>query len=225
MSRPDEMSKPKSNHGLVFEHDMPDDAVKALLATGVRRLYQAGQMVVNLGDDFPELFIIETGRFSISVTDDLGNAWIYGYLGPGSTWGLKAVLTEKPASFVFEAEEASTVTCVDRKTLWTLIDTDPVVRRGVILSLSWSITKATERAHKERSLPLRVRLRSFLIENADEHGVLKLTQAEMARNLGVSRYALGSQLQKLKQMQMLEIKYGQVRLLDPDHFVHHSMPR
>lgn len=218
------MSKPKSNHGLVFEPDMPEAAVETLQATGVRRFYQAKQMVVNLGDDFPELFIIESGRFSISVTDELGNAWIYGYLGPGSTWGLNAVLTDKPAGFVFEAVEDSIVKCVDRKTLWTLIDTDPVVRRGVILSLGWSITKATEYAHKERSRPLRVRLRSFLIENADDDGVLKLTQAEMARNLGVSRYALGSQLQKLKQLQLVEVRYGQIRLLDPDQLVQYRSP-
>ncbi|MEM7303655.1 MAG: Crp/Fnr family transcriptional regulator [Pseudomonadota bacterium] len=203
---------------------MPEAALEKLKATGVRRFYQSKQMVVNLGDDFPELFIIEKGRFSISVTDELGNAWIYGYLGPGSTWGLMAVLTERPASFVFEAVEDSIVTCVDRKTLWTLIDTDPVLRRGVILSLGWAISKATEFAHKERTLPLRVRLRSFLIENVDDDGVLKLTQADMARVLGVSRYALGSQLQKLKRQQLVEIKYGQIKLLDPDLLVQYPIP-
>ena len=207
------MSPSKSNQGLDFEQDMPKAALQTLRASGVRRSYRAKQMVVNLGDEFPELFIVEKGRFSISVIDELGNTWIYGYLGPGSTWGLKAVLTEGPAGFVFEAVEDGIVTCVERKTLWYLIDHDPVVRRGVILSLGWSITKATEFAHKERTLPLKVRLRSFLIENADDDGVLKLTQADMARILGVSRYALGSQLQKLRHHHLIEIKYGQVRLL------------
>ncbi|MBO9450064.1 Crp/Fnr family transcriptional regulator [Tropicibacter sp. R16_0] len=195
---------------------MPEEAVEILRASGVRRTYSANQMVVNIGDEFPELFVVEKGRFSISIIDDLGNAWIYGYLGPGSTWGLKAVLTERPAGFVFEAIEDSAAVCIDRTTLWSLIDNDAVVRRGVILSLGWSVTKATEFAHKERTLPLRVRLRSFLLEHADDDGVLKLTQTDMARILGVSRYALGSQLQKLKQSSLIDIRYGQVRITDYD---------
>ena len=210
------MKKIKPSQGLNFEPDMPQDAVDILRGSGVARSYGANQLVVNLGDEFPELFIVEKGRFSISIIDEEGNAWIYGYLSRGSTWGLKAVLTEKPAGFVFEALEESTAICVDRKTLWTLIDNDPVVRRGVILSLGWSITKATEFAHKERTLPLKVRLRSFLIEHADDDGVLKLTQTDMARVLGVSRYALGSQLQQLKQLQLVDLEYGQVRVLNFD---------
>ena len=117
---------------------------------------------------------------------------------------------------MFEALEDSTVICVDRKTLWSLIDENSIVRRGVISSLGWSITKATEFAHKERSLPLRVRLRYFLVENSDAEGVIKLTQSDMARILGVSRYALGSQLQQLKQSKLIEITYRQVRVLDKD---------
>ena len=180
-----EMQVSKSAQGLEFEPDMPKEALDVLRSFGARRSFRAQQIVANLGDDYPDLFVVEEGRFSISVIDEYGNSWIYGYLGPGSTWGLKAVLTRAPAGFVFEALEDSTVICVDRKTLWSLIDENSIVRRGVISSLGWSITKATEFAHKERSLPLRVRLRYFLVEKSDAEGVIKLTQRDMSRILGV----------------------------------------
>lgn len=134
------MEKNKQTQGLDFEPDMPEAAVDILRGSGVSRSYRANQTVVNLGDEFPELFIVDKGRFSISIIDEHGNAWIYGYLSRGSTWGIKAVLTEGPAGFVFEALEESTATCVDRRTLWSLIDNDPIVRRGVILSLGRSIS-------------------------------------------------------------------------------------
>lgn len=208
------MTKAKSAPGLQFDPDMPEDAVAILRSHGVRRTFSKNQMVVAIGDDFPELFIVDGGRFSISVIDETGSSWIYGYLAVGSTWGLKAVLTDKPADFIFESLEDSVATCVERKTLWSLIDTDPIVRRGVILSLGWSISKATMFAHKERTLPLRVRLVHFLVEHADENGTLELTQSVMARILGVSRYALGSELQKLKRQALIEINYGRIKVID-----------
>lgn len=210
------MTTEKTTHGLQFDPDMPEEAVNILRSHGVRRSYSKKQMVVTIGDDFPNLFIIESGRFSISVIDEDGKASIYGYLAKGSTWGLKAALTDQPATLFFESLEESEVICVDRKTLWSLIDENPIVRRGVIFSLGWSITKATMFGHYERTRSLKMRLVNFLVENASEDLTIELSQSVMARNLGASRNALGVHLQTLKHLGLIEIEYGRVRLLDMD---------
>ncbi len=210
------MSEEKSKIGLTLGLDMPLEAVEILRSHGTTRTYQTNQMAVSVGDDFDNLFIVEEGRFSISIIDRHGRSSIYGYLGAGSTWGLKAALTGKPASFFFEAVEESTVTCVSRKTLWTLIDNNKIARHGIIFSLGWAVSMSTSFGHQERTLPLKSRLANFLIANADKHGTVELPQAVLARNLGVSRYAVGSHLQDFKRRSLIEIEYGRVRIIAPD---------
>jgi len=82
--------------------------------------------------------------------------------------------------------------------------------------LGWAVFEATSFGHQERTLPLKKRLANFLLKNADDLGVLELPQSVLARNLGVSRYAVGTQLQTLKRLSLIEIEYGRVRVIDPD---------
>lgn len=199
-----------------LEPGISEDVIAALRAHGHRRTYQKGQLIVTAGDDFRELFIIEEGKFSYSNIDRHGNASVYGYKEAGSIWGLAGALMGTPASFFFEAVVESVATCVSHDELWGLIDSDPAIRRGIIYRLGWAVFEATSFGHQERTLPLKKRLANFLLKNADESGTLELPQSVLARNLGVSRYAAGTQLQNLKKLSLVDIEYGRVRVLDRD---------
>ena len=206
-------SEPK--RGVQHEAEMSRKVIDILRSHGTRRTYHKNQIVVAIGDDFENLFLIESGRFSYSILDAQGNLSIYGYKAAGSTWGLTAAITGKPAAFVFESVEEGVLTCVHRKTLWALVDSDPVVRRGVILGLGWAVREAISFAHNQRTRSLNSRLASFLLENADEDDIIELSQSIIARNLGVSRYALGTHLQKLKHRSLIEIEYRRIRIMEP----------
>ncbi|MEL7112824.1 MAG: Crp/Fnr family transcriptional regulator [Pseudomonadota bacterium] len=203
-------SKPK------LEPGVSEDVIEALRLQGKRRTYQKGQLIVTAGDPFEELFIIEQGKFSYSNIDRHGNASVYGYKEAGAIWGLAGALMKTPASFFFEAVEESVATCVSHDDLWMLIDNDAAIRRSVIYRLGWAVFEATSFGHQERTLPLKKRLAIFLLKNADENGTIELPQSVMARNLGVSRYAVGTQLQTLKRLSLVGIEYGRVRVLDRD---------
>ncbi|MEM1176268.1 MAG: Crp/Fnr family transcriptional regulator [Pseudomonadota bacterium] len=198
------------------EAEMSAEVIDILRSHGTRRAYKKNQIVVSIGDDFENLFLIESGRFSYSIMNAQGDVSIYGYKAAGSTWGLTAAIAEKPAAFLFEAVEDSALTCVHRSALWSLIDSDPVVRRGVILGLGWAVRQAISFAHSQLTLPLKNRLAKFLLENADEDNTVELSQSILARNVGVSRYALGTQLQRLKNQSLIDIEYRRIRLLEPD---------
>lgn len=207
-----------------LEPGISEQVIGALRAHGHRRTYQKGQLIVTAGDDFEELFIIERGKFSYSSIDRHGNASVYGYKEAGSIWGLAGALMRTPASFFFEAVEESVATCVSHDQLWGLIDSDPAIRRGVIYRLGWAVFEATSFGHQERTLPLKKRLANFLLKNADETGTLALPQSVLARNLGVSRYAAGTQLQNLKKLSLIEIEYGRVRVMDRDQLKAFAAP-
>ena len=209
------MSQDKPKLGLHNWPGIPKEAVEILRAQGTQRKFQKNQMVVAIGDEFENLFLIEEGRFSFSIMNKHGDLSIYGYKGAGSTWGLTAAVLGEPAKFFFEATEESVATCVHRNTIWSLIDSDPIVRRGVIMALGWDVRQSIAVAHAFATLPLKRRLANFLVENANENGTIELSQAIIARNLGVSRYALGTNLQKLKHQSLIKIEYGRVRVLDP----------
>lgn len=199
-----------------LEPGITEDALELFRAHGTRHTYQKNQLVVTVGDNFDHLFLIERGKFSFSSIDRNGRSSIYGYKGVGAIWGLAGVLLGTPASFFFEAVEESEAVCVSRDAVWKLIDDDPIVRRGIIRRLGWAVFEATSFGHQERMLPLKKRLANFLIRNADASGAVELPQSVLARNLGVSRYAVGSQLQNLKRLAYIEIEYGRVRILNHD---------
>ena len=201
---------------LKLEPGISEDVIAIFRANGVRRTYQKNQLIVTAGDDFEEMFIIDEGRFSYSNIDRHGNASVYGYKEVNSIWGLAGALMNTPASFFFEAVEESVATCVSHAVLWRLIDESAEVRRAVIYRLGWAVFEATSFGHQERTLPLKRRLALFLVKNADDDGILELPQAVLARNLGVSRYAVGTQLQTLKRQCLIEIEYGRVRVIDSD---------
>ena len=203
----------RSPQGLL-EPGITEEVLDLFRANGTRHTYQKNQLVIAVGDDFDNLFLIEAGKFSFSSIDRNGRSSVYGYKSPGSLWGLAGVLLGTPASFFFESVEESVAVCVSRQALWKLIDNDPVIRRGIIRRLGWAVFEATTFGHEERMLPLKKRLANFLIRNAGEDDVLELPQSVLARNLGVSRYAVGSQLQLLKRLSMVEIEYGRVRILN-----------
>ncbi len=208
------MRNPEAKRGGPHEAEMSDEVIEILRAHGTRKTYKKKQLVVSIGDDFDSLFLIEAGRFSYSIMNAQGDVYIYGYKATGSTWGLTASLTGKPAAFSFEAVEDSVLTLVHRKTLWALIDSHPVVRQGVILGLGWAVRKAIAVGHEQLTLPLPKRIANFLLDNADAEGNVELSQSVLARNMGVSRYALGNHLQKLKQQSLIEIAYGRVKVIN-----------
>lgn len=201
--------------GVQHESELSEEVVEILRSHGTRQTYKKNQMIVSIGDDFDNLFLIDEGRFSYSIMNKRGELSIYGYKAAGSTWGLTASVLGKPAFFFFESVEDSVATCVHRSKLWSLIDSDPVVRRGVILGLGWAVRQSISVGHQNLTLPLKGRVAKFLISNSDENGIIELSQSVIARNLGVSRYALGTHLQKLKRASVIEIEYRRLRVLDP----------
>ena len=205
-----------SGRKLKLEPGISEHVIELLRANGIRRTYQKNQLIVTAGDDFEEMFIIDEGRFSYSSIDRHGNASVYGYKTANSIWGLAGALMGTPASFFFESVEESVATCVSHEVLWRLVDESPEVRRAVIYRLGWAVFEATSFGHQERTLPLKKRLALFLLKNADETGLLELPQAVLARNLGVSRYAVGTQLQTLKRLSLIEIEYGRIRVIAPN---------
>ena len=198
----------------LLEPGITEEVLDLFRANGTRHTYQKNQLVIAVGDDFDNLFLIESGKFSFSSIDRNGRSSVYGYKSPGSLWGLAGVLLGTPATFFFEAVEESAAVCVSREEIWKLIDHDPIIRRAIIRRLGWAVFEATTFGHEERMLPLKKRLANFVIRNANEEAVLELPQSVLARNLGVSRYAVGTQLQMLKRLSLIEIEYGRVRILN-----------
>ena len=201
---------------------MTDEALAILRSHGTTRRFDKGQVAITFGDAYTHAMILEEGSFSFSITEEDGTTLNYGYMGPGAVWGLSPLLRETPASFTFAAAEESVLSLVSRETLWSLIDNNPIVRRGVILQLCWAIAKANRLGHEERANPLRCRLAMFLIRRAGQSDVIDLTQAELAQNLGASRYAVGQHLQRLKNLSLIDIQYGRVTIKDKDGLMQYA---
>jgi len=218
------MNKAIAALGIPFGKTMSDEALAILRSHGTPRKYNKGQFAVSVGDALNHVLMIEEGSFSFSITEEDGTKSNYGYVGAGTVWGIGIVLREDSASLDFEAVEDSVLNLISRETLWHLIDNDPIVRRDVIIQLSWMIRKAAEFGHEERTNPLRRRLVKFLIRNATQSGTIDLSQEELAQNLGVSRYALGKHLHLLKELSLIDVEYKRITLKDEHGLMKFATP-
>ena len=177
------MAKPKPR----LEPGISEEVIGALRAHGKRRTYQKGQLIVTAGDDFEELFIIEEGKFSYSSIDRHGNASVYGYKEAGSMWGLAGALMRTPASFFFEAVEESVATCVSHDELWRLIDSDPIIRRGIIYRLGWAVFEATSFGSPIFCLRMRMNPGHWNCRNRFWRGILVFQDLRPVRSFKTSR--------------------------------------
>lgn len=182
---------------------------------GAQLKVKKGHVLHSTGDRIDALYMVDKGACSFSRLNEEGNVEIYGYVRAGNTFAMASPLLRRPATFFFEAIEESVITRVSESTLWKLIDTHAQVRREVILSLARDLMMSVDFAHEFRTLSLAQILARFLVRNADETGMLHLSQEEIANNLGASRFAIGNHLQTFKELELIAIQYGRINVIDP----------
>lgn len=115
---------------------VPPDELDALLATLQRRSFRAGATVIAEGDQPNELYVVQSGRADVLVSDRRGKGHRVGQIKAGATLGEMSLFTGQPAVGTVRATEDIEMLVMSGSEFEALAERHPRIYRnlGTILS-------------------------------------------------------------------------------------------
>lgn len=187
------------------------DVVAGALRT---RRFKRSEVVFHAGDPGDALFIVMAGQAKVTVpSDDGADPAILTTVGPGGFFGELALLDGTPRSTTIVALDAVETMMLRRDAFDRLLDTEPALRRALLVSLAGEIRRLTAQVEDFHFLDLPGRLARHLLRAVaaadgrspddldDLRGERRLpwpyTQAELAGMIGGSRQSVNRLLADL----------------------------
>ncbi len=218
---------PQQNEGLFRDIPLlarlagPD--LRALASQGRVRRYPAGATIFQEGDRGDSLHVVMEGSVRITVLSAKGEEATVALLGPGEFVGDLALLDGRPRSASAVASEPTKTLIVTRDDFRRWLAERPKAALTLLEVLSLRVRRTDEVLADLTFLDLPRRLAKRLAALAAERpadgrgGVkLRITQAELASMLGVSRESVNKQLNDFERRRWVLLGRGSVTVLDED---------
>lgn len=193
---------------------LPERLLKKLRDVGRRRTYQPGQVIHARGDGSNSVLIVNSGRVLVSIDDQHGKRIEVTTLTEGQSLGALSLLSGGVRTHDATAIGETDLMVVTKSQFDVLLDADAKFRDFIVRLLSSRLLLTLELLDDERRLPLLLRLGKQLLRR-DEADILRgMSQGKLAEELGVSRYAYGSALSKLREEGLIITDYRQITIPD-----------
>jgi CRP-like cAMP-binding protein len=198
--------------------------LRALASRGRMRRYRTGAVLFREGDPGDALHIVVEGAVRVSVLSAAGSEATVAVLGPGEFVGDLALLDGRPRSASAIMLQPTTTLAVTREDFRRWLRERPRAALALLEALSLRIRRTDEQFADLAFLDAPHRLAKRLIAlAAGQSGSrvapgarLRVTQAELASMLGVSRESVNKHLNELARKKLVALGRGSVTLLDPD---------
>ena len=211
-------------HSPLFAH-LSADQLSRLAALARPRRYGGDQVIFNEGDPGASLYVIMQGRVKIARSSPDGKERTIALLGPGDLFGELALLDGDARSADAVALEDSQVLVVPREEFRAFLMEHPQVAMGLLVVLSRRLRRTSQIVHDAAFFDVRGRLARVLLElaQAEAHGESagslicpRLTQAELANMVGVTRESINKWLRVFEQRGTLAKRHGRLVVTDPE---------
>jgi CRP/FNR family transcriptional regulator, cyclic AMP receptor protein len=194
----------------------PHDAETLLRHTHLRRL-TAGQEIFHKDDPGDGLFGVLSGSVAFTLDSADGKELTLNVLGPGEFFGEIALLDGKGRSATAQAREDSELLFIPRGDFLAFFSQRPQAMIGIIELLCARLRLATDRAADTAFLDLSRRLAKrlvWLLDGAPPPAAVRISHAELASMLGVSRERVTRQLSAWSSKGILDQGRGRIVVRD-----------
>jgi CRP/FNR family cyclic AMP-dependent transcriptional regulator len=193
--------------------------LEVLSAHAVTKSYRPNTILVNEGGEGDSLYVIESGRVKVFLSDEQGREIVINVLGPGEYFGEIALLERSPRSASVITTEASRIAIISRSDFEACLAANPGIAFELIRGLIQRLKAATENVKSLALMDVYGRVARLLLQLAeDRDGTLvvpqKLTQQEIADRVGSSREMISRILKELKSGGYIDVEGGQIRILE-----------
>jgi CRP-like cAMP-binding protein len=201
-----------------FSALMARDVQELLKCTRSRRV-PAGQVLFHKGDAGDGLYGILTGRVAFTVDSVDGKELILNVLGPGQFFGEIALLDGKGRTAGAVARDTCHLLFIARNEFMSFFGERPEAMFRIIELLCARLRRSTEYIADTAFLDLARRLAKQLVNLANDDGssreaALRVSHAELAAMLGVSRERVSMQLAAWSDKGILDQRRGQLVVRD-----------
>lgn len=161
-----------------------------------KRKYRANEALFYEGDNGNHLFIIDSGRVSISSRSAEGREVLVALLGPGEIIGELSLLDGQPRSAEARAVEGTSAYVLSADALEQCMKRYPSVSSALLRVLAGRLRRTDEAVADAAFLDVAARVAKRLIEMAEEDGTesetgirigIPVTQEQLAAMVGATR--------------------------------------
>ncbi len=192
---------------------LSENDVEQLAAEVGERKFAGGTFVFRRGDPAAKVHVVREGCVELSRTVGTRRVTLQ-LLHPGDVFGDVPAFLGDPEPFDARALDDTTLLSLDAASLFELLGTRPKIAQRWFLSLAERMAGLQGRLVDLLAGPLESQLGSILLREADDEGVVRITQAQLAEMLGVQRSSVQRVLKSLEAADLLALRYRKVQVLD-----------
>ena len=197
------------------------DALQNLTESGTIKFYKKKQLIYSEGNHPVRLFYIEKGKVKSFKTNDDGKELTVGLFGEGDFFGYTALLEESVYKESAEVLEDAEISAISKEDFENLIHANNAVQKKFIQLLAKHVVEKEEQMLAIAYNSLRKRVADALIKlqhkyKKDDEAVfsIHISREDLANIAGTATESLIRTLSDFKNEKLIEIKDGQIVLLN-----------
>jgi len=210
-------------HNYLFR-GLSDIALERIASLAARRAYRKGSAIFAQGDPGDALFGVASGRVRISASGAGGQEVFLNIMEPGDTFGEIAVMDGLTRTAGATALDDVTLIVIKRTDFLQLIEREPQLAIHLLKLLCERLRWTSELVEESAFLAGPARLAKRLLILASLHGrsarvgylELRISQAELARFLGISRQIVNQHLSEWRRHGWVELGRSQIVIRNTD---------
>lgn len=202
---------------------LPEDLIERVAALAFRRSFGKDEVIFSQGDDGDALYGVVSGRVRISAAGPEGREVFLNIMEPGDAFGEIAVIDGLPRTAGAVALDPATLIVIKRADFLHVLRHEPALAMHLLelfcQRLRWTSDLVEESAFLVG--PARLARRLLVLaalhgRPVDDHMELSLSQAELARFLGISRQFVNQHLQTWRANGWVALGRGSIVIKDPE---------
>jgi CRP-like cAMP-binding protein len=188
-------------HNYLFR-GLADAALERIAALATRRAYYKGSVVFSQGDVGDALYGVASGRVRISASATDGRQVFLNIMEPGDTFGEIAVMDGLPRTANAIALDDTSLIAIQRNDFLAFLEREPQLAIHLLKLLCERLRWTSDLVEESAFMAGPARLAKRLLILASLHGraagvghlELRISQAELAHFLGISRQIVNQHL-------------------------------
>jgi CRP-like cAMP-binding protein len=210
-------------HNYLFR-GLSDATLDGIAALAVKRSYYKNGVIFSQGDEGDALFGVVSGRVRISASAPGGREVFLNIMEPGDTFGEIAVMDGLPRTANAVALDTSTMVVIQRADFLPFLEREPRLAIHLMKLMCERLRWTSELVEESAFMDGPARLAKRLLILASLHGravrvgelELRISQAELARFLGISRQIVNQHLSDWRRLGWLELGRTQIVIRNAD---------
>lgn len=200
-----------------FAREMRPETRVRLHGNLTRTIVSPGQDILHPGDTVNGVYLVRSGTIRVYYIDPDGREGTLYWIEPGESCilALNSLFTEIPYPAWASADESGAeVLSISGAVFRELFAQEPAAQRFLFEQLSGRVFSLLQLLEGAMRLPQEERLVALLLTQADEMGVVHLSQDKLAKHLGTIREVVSRLLRNLASQGLIALAPRKVTILD-----------